>query len=57
LDKIIPYFNKYPIQGVKSQNFTDFVQVANLIQDKAHFTEAGYKEILSIKSGMNKGRS
>jgi len=56
LDNIIPYFYKYPIQGVKVQNLADFVLIANLMKDKAHLTEEGYKKILSIKEGMNRGR-
>lgn len=56
LDNIIPYFYKYPVQGVKAQNLADFVLVANLMKDKAHLTEEGYKQILSIKEGMNRGR-
>lgn len=56
LDKIIPFFNQYPIIGVKSKNFADFVLVANLMKGKAHLTAKGFEQILLIKDGMNKGR-
>jgi hypothetical protein len=53
---IIPFFIKYPILGVKSQDFSDFVKIADLIRDKEHLTEDGLDKIIKIKSGMNKGR-
>ena len=56
LDNVIPFFNKYPIQGDKSQNFADFVLVADLMRRKAHLTAEGYEQILLIKSRMNKKR-
>ena len=56
LDKIIPFFKKYPILGVKAKDFADFVFVADLMKRKVHLTEKGFKQILLIKNGMNKGR-
>jgi hypothetical protein len=55
-DKIIPFFNKYPVEGVKALNFSDFVAIASLMRDKAHLTPEGYKQILFIKNRMNKSR-
>lgn len=56
-DKIIPFFDKYPLQGVKALEFSDFKRVANLMQNKAHLTEEGLAQIRSIKSGMNFSRN
>lgn len=53
---IIPYFNKYPIQGNKLLDYLDFCKVAELMQTKAHLTEEGLKEIRQIKCVMNTGR-
>lgn len=55
-DKIIPLFKEYPVMGVKSLDFEDFVKVANLMESKSHLTEEGLKEIKQIKSGMNTNR-
>jgi hypothetical protein len=55
-EKIIPYFEKYPIKGDKSQDFADFKRAAELIKAKAHLTASGLKQIRKIKAGMNKGR-
>ena len=53
---IIPFFKKYPIFGLKSKDFNDFVKVAELIQTKAHLTKEGIEKIKQIKSGMNKNK-
>ena len=55
-DKIIPFFTKYPIHGVKALDFADFVQVADLIKDKRHLAEEGLEAIISIKQEMNRNR-
>lgn len=55
-EKIIPFFDKYPVQGEKVQDFNDFKRVALLMQKKAHLTKEGLEEIRQIKSVMNRGR-
>lgn len=55
-DKIIPFFTKYSILGVKALDFSDFIKVANLIKDKNHLNHTGLDKIRIIKAGMNKGR-
>lgn len=55
-NKIIPFFNKYPLLGTKSLNYYDFVKVFELMDAKKHLTEEGLAAIIKIKSGMNTGR-
>lgn len=55
-DKIIPFFKKYPIQGAKSLNFTDFCLAAEIMKEKGHLTPKGLEEVQKIKEGMNTGR-
>lgn len=55
-DKILPFFNKYPIIGIKSQDFEDWAKVAKMIQTKVHLTNEGFDQIRLIGRGMNKGR-
>jgi group I intron endonuclease len=57
ITKIIPFFNKYPIEGVKSKDFQDWCRVALLVKDKKHLTEEGLESIRLIKAGINRGRS
>ena len=56
VEKIIPYFKKYKIHGVKSLDFSDFSLVAELMKQKKHLTAEGLDQILKIKAGMNRGR-
>ena len=56
-EKIIPFFKKYIIFGVKSDNFKDWCKAAEIIKAKQHTTEEGLNHIISLKSGINKGRS
>jgi len=56
VEKIIAFFEKYPILGEKAKNFYDFNRVAQLMKDKVHLTEEGVAKIRKIKEGMNRGR-
>jgi len=53
---IIPFFDKYPIQGVKSLDFIDFKKIATLMKEKDHLDIEGIEKIIKIKSNMNKLR-
>ncbi len=55
-DKIIPFFQNYPLHGIKSKDFKDFCEIAKLMENKLHLTIDGIKKIKSLKSGMNRGR-
>lgn len=56
IDKIIPFFDKYKIVGIKSQDFEDFKKIAFLIKNGSHLTVEGVNHIFNIQSGMNTGR-
>ena len=36
---MIPLFNEYKIEGIKSLDYLDFCKVAKLINNKAHLTK------------------
>ena len=55
-DKVLPFFEKYRLQGAKSKDFSDFCKIAELMKNKVHLTHEGLEEIRKIKSGMNTGR-
>jgi hypothetical protein len=55
-EKIIPFFDKYPIVGVKALDFSNFCEVAELMKNKAHLSQEGLDQIRQIKAGMNIGR-
>lgn len=54
---IIPFFNKYPIMGMKNLDFEDFKKVHYIIENNEYLTNPSlYNEIVQIKSGMNLNR-
>ena len=55
-DKVIPFFNKYTLHGVKRLDYQDWCKVAEMMQNKEHLTAEGLNKIRKIKAGMNKGR-
>ena len=57
IQKIIPFFKKYKIPGVKSQDFADWCKVAEMMRQKKHLTSEGLENIKQIKAGMNTGRN
>jgi hypothetical protein len=55
-EKNIPFFDKYPIHGIKYKDYLDFVKIKKLMEKKAHLTAEGLDQIRKIKTGMNRGR-
>lgn len=55
-EKIIPFFQRYPLQGIKYMDYKDFHEVAKIMNNKFHLTDEGIKRIKSLKSGINTGR-
>lgn len=54
---IIPFFDKYPIRGVKHKDFLIFSKVAQMINNKDHLTKDGYEQILVLRQEKtNNGR-
>ena len=56
-EKVIPFLNKYPLQGVKRLVFEDWKKAAAIVKTKGHLTLKGLEEIKKIKDGMNAKRS
>ena len=53
-NKIIPFFVKHTIQGVKFKDFQSFCKVAAMMDNQEHLTLNGLNIIRNIKAGMNK---
>jgi len=41
-----PFFVKYPINGQNLLDFQDFFKIAELMNQKAHLTESGFKFLI-----------
>lgn len=54
--KIIPFFEKNTLLGVKQLDFKDWCEIANLMNKGSHLTVLGLNLIREIKNGMNTGR-
>ena len=57
VDIIIPFFDKYELQGQKKLDFNDFKKVADMMTRKEHLNMEGYNRIIQIKQGMNLKRN
>lgn len=51
--KIIPFFNKYPIIGIKASGFEKFCKAADLISSGQHLSSEGLEKIRQIKSELD----
>jgi NADH:ubiquinone oxidoreductase subunit K len=51
---IIPFFDKYKIEGSKYKDYVNFKEAAILINNKEHLTEKGFNKIIELKKSMNK---
>jgi group I intron endonuclease len=47
---VIPHFDKYPLQSVKSIDYLLWKQCISLMVAKAHLTQSGLEKIISIKA-------
>lgn len=55
-DKIIPFFELYPLTGQKKLDYLDWCKISKLMSEGSHLTTEGLNLIRDIKEGMNKGR-
>ena len=54
LNVIIQFFQKYPLQTSKQNDFKLFAQVIHLMNNKKHLTEEGLGNIAKLASKMNR---
>jgi hypothetical protein len=52
-EKVIPFFQKYPLQAKKNRDFALFCEAAELVKRKQHLTRAGLAELGKLKARMN----
>jgi hypothetical protein len=53
-ENLVPFFEKYPLQGSKYLNYLAFRKVMDIMKVKGHLSREGLDEITRIKSEMNK---
>ncbi|MGZ4369839.1 MAG: LAGLIDADG family homing endonuclease [Gaiellaceae bacterium] len=58
LERVIPFFERYPLLSTKQEDFTKFSRVVKAMAQGHHRTAAGFGELLEIALSMNgAGRS
>jgi len=50
---LIPFINKHQLHSVKSEHFSIFEQVINLVTLKEHKTDKGFIKIVNLAYNMN----
>lgn len=56
LNKVIPHFLLYPLQGSKGLIFQDFAEAVKLMIEGAHLTANGLAELQEVVANRNKKR-
>jgi len=57
LERVIPFFQQYPLRSSKRDDSLKFVQCVNLVVEGRHFTRDGLIEIAQIAETMNRRKS
>ena len=56
-DKIIPFFEKFPLRTYKKNDFIVFKRVINMMSEKSHLQEKGWNKILKLASKTNRRKN
>ena len=56
IEKIIPFFDKYPLIGTKQKDFKLWCEIASIMKDGSHLSIEGLNLVRKIKEEMNTGR-
>ncbi|WP_227762246.1 LAGLIDADG family homing endonuclease [Zhaonella formicivorans] len=52
INRIIPFFDRYPLRAKKRKDFAIYKEIANLIRVKRHLTEEGIAKIFALRAQM-----
>ena len=53
LEKMIPFFERYPLYTQKKNDFSVFKKIVNLMSQNRHLTFDGFTEIVYLAYSMN----
>jgi hypothetical protein len=53
-ERVIPFFKRYPLFGMKERNFKIFCEAAEIIRRDEHKTSEGVKKLLALRSQINR---
>jgi len=55
VERVFPFFDRFPLRGAKRHDLGRFRQVTSLIQSGQHLSPAGFERILTVRAPMNRG--
>ena len=55
VERVFPFFERFPLRGPKSDDLRIFREVTELVQRGAHLAPAGIVTILAMRGPMNRG--
>jgi len=55
VDRVFPFFERFPLRGSKRHDLEIFREITTLIQLGRHLSPSGFEEILSLRAPMNRG--
>src|SRR5262245_46423245 len=55
VERVFPFFERFPLRGAKRLDLERFRLITALIQSGRHLSPQGFEEILRVRSPMNRG--
>jgi len=55
VERVFPFFERFPLRGAKRHDFEVFRRITALIQLGRHLTPDGFEEIVTLRAPMNRG--
>lgn len=55
VDRVFPFFDRFPLRGPKAQDLAVFRKITALVQSGRHLAPAGIREVLRLRGLMNRG--
>lgn len=53
VEKVIPHFEKYPLQGSKGEDFEKFKRICRMVRANLHLSPRYLREIIDLAYSMN----
>lgn len=55
VERVFPFFDRFPLRGAKRHDLERFRRITALIQSGQHLLPSGFEEILQVRAPMNRG--
>ena len=53
-DRIVPFFERFPLVGSKAEDFRRFASAVEILA-RGRLSQSGYAKVLALREGMNRG--